>query len=195
MGHPFLVHFIVGLCAEEGEAIHSFLSHRFGLSSLFPPFLLFFFRGPSSDIILEMNQANHENWDKGTEEKLRAWLLAHPDDPEVLFTLGLIEKRQGRYPQAEEFYRRAIQQDPKFSETYSNLGNVYLAQRQIDLAIASYQQAIELNPDKGAYYYNLYRAYSQETFLSGKIDRAFQKARQLDPELIDYYSMIDLLPT
>lgn len=150
-----------------------------------------FLDGTSSDVILEMNQTNHENWGRATEEKLRAWLVAHPDDPEVLFSLGLVEKRQGHYPAAEEFYRRAIQQDPQFSEAFSNLGNVYLAQKQTSLAIASYQQATDLNPNQGAYYYNLYRAYSQETFLSGKTDKAFQKARQLDPQLIDYYSMID----
>ena len=150
-----------------------------------------FLDGTSSDIILEMNQTNHENWGRATEEKLRVWLATHPDDPEVLFSLGLVEKRQGHYPAAEEFYRRAIQLDPQFSEAFSNLGNVYLAQKQTSLAIASYQQATDLNPNQGAYYYNLYRAYSQETFLSGKTDKAFQKARQLDPQLIDYYSMID----
>jgi tetratricopeptide (TPR) repeat protein len=138
-----------------------------------------------------MHKANHENWNKGTEEKLRAWALSQSDDPEVLFTLGLIEKRQGHYPQAEEFYRRAIDRDPNMSDAFSNLGNVYLAQKQVQLAIASYQRAVELNPDKGAYYYNLYRAYSQETFISGRSDGAFQKARQLDPRLVQYYSTID----
>ncbi len=150
-----------------------------------------FLDGNRSDIIFEMNQVNQEDWGRSAEERLRTWLVTHPDDPEVLFSLGLAEKRQGRYPEAEEFYRRAIHQDPKFSAAFSNLGNVYLAQKKTPLAIASYQQAADLNPDRGAYYYNLYRAYSQETFLSGKIDKAFQKARQLDPQLVDYYSTID----
>ncbi len=150
-----------------------------------------FLDSPSSDIILDLNQANHEDWNKTTEERLRRWLTSSPDDPEVLFTLGLLEKRQGHYVQAEEFYRRALQSDGKFSEGFSNMGNVFLAQRQTDLAISAYQQAIHLHPEKGAYYYNLYRAYSQETFLSSKIDRAFQKARQLDPKLVDYYMAID----
>ena len=127
----------------------------------------------------------------GTEGKLRAWLSTHPDDPEVLFTLGLMSKRQGRYSQAEEFYQRAVQQDPQFSEAFSNLGNVYLATKQTDLAIASHQRAIDLDPNRGAFYYNLYRAYSQETFLSGKTDKAFQRARQLDPKLVAEYSRID----
>ncbi len=150
-----------------------------------------FLEGSSSDILLEMNEVNHEDWRRTTEEKLRVWLMTHPEDPEVLFSLGLAEKRRGHFPEAEELYRRVIQRDPKFSEAYSNLGNVYLAQNQTSLAIASYQQATDLNPVQGAYYYNLYRAYSQETFLSGKPDKAFQKARQLDPQLIDFYSMID----
>ena len=150
-----------------------------------------FLNGLSSEIILEMHQANHEEWDRGTEEKLREWLSTHPDDPEVLFTLGLISKRQGRYSQAEEFYQKAVQQNSQFSEAFSNLGNVYLATKQTELAIASYQQAIDLDPNQGAFYYNLYRAYSQETFLSGKTDKAFQRSRELDPQLVDYYSTID----
>ena len=150
-----------------------------------------FLGGAYSDTILELNQMNHEDWGRETEGKLRAWMVTYPHDPEVLFSLGLAEKRQGRYPEAGEFYRRAIQQDPRFSGALSNLGNVYLAQKQTTQAIASYQQAIGINPDRGAYYYNLWRAYSQESYLSGKIDQALQRAQQLDPELISYYSVID----
>jgi len=150
-----------------------------------------FLNGPSSEVILEMQRANHEDWDGGTEEKLRKWLSTHQDDSEVLFTLGLISKRQGRYSEAEEFYQRAIRQDPEFSEAYSNLGNVYWARKQADLAISSYQRAIDLDPNRGAFYYNLYRAYSQETFLSGKADKALQRAMQLDPKLVGEYSRTD----
>jgi tetratricopeptide (TPR) repeat protein len=161
-------------------------------------YLPFFLRGSSSflnetssDILLKIYQANHEEWDKTTAKKLEEWWTSHPDDTEVLFTLGLIEKKEGRYLLAEEYYKKALQQDPQSSETFSNLGNVYLAQKQTQMAVDSYQQATALNPDKGAYYYNLYRAYAQETFLSGKMDQAFQKARQLDPQLVAYYSEID----
>lgn len=150
-----------------------------------------FLNSPFSDIILELHEANHENWDKGTEEKLRNWALSHSGDAEVFFTLGLIEKRRGRYAQAEDFYRKAIDRAPNMSDAYSNLGNVYLAQKQIPLAIASYHRAIELDPNRGSYHFNLYRAYSQETFLSRQSDRSFQKARQLDPKLVEYYHAID----
>jgi tetratricopeptide (TPR) repeat protein len=150
-----------------------------------------FLDSPSSDVVMEISQANHEDWDKGLQERLEAWLSTHPDDIEVLFTLGLIEKREGRYDRAELLYRKVAQQAPRLSEAFSNLGNIYLARKQTEKAIASYQQAIDLHPSKGAYYYNLYRAHSQQTFLSGKADQAFQKARRLDPTLVNYYSSID----
>ena len=73
----------------------------------------------------------------------------HPDDPEVIFTLGLWRKEEPLC-QAEEYYRKAIQIAPQFSEAFSNLGNVYFAKKQTDLAITSYQQAIDLSPDQGS---------------------------------------------
>ncbi|MFB3885023.1 MAG: tetratricopeptide repeat protein [Thermodesulfobacteriota bacterium] len=150
-----------------------------------------FLESPSLDITLRMYHANHEDWDKKTKERLQEWSSNHPSDTGVLLTLGLMEKRQGRYSQAEKFYKRAIEENPRLSGAFSNLGNVYLAQKKIPLAIASYQQAIDLNPNQGAYHYNLYRAQSQETFLSSQTDKTFQRARQLAPQLIDYYSEID----
>jgi hypothetical protein len=168
----------------------------FLIVSVYLPFFLrsssSFLDSASSDILFEINQMNHEDGGRASEEKLKTWIEIHPTDSEVLFTLGLAKKRKGDYSEAEAFYRKAIQQDPKFSEAFSNLGNVHLAQKQTSSAIDSYQQATQLNPDRGAYYFNLYRAYSQETFLSGKTDKAFQRARQLDPTLVDYYMNIDI---
>jgi hypothetical protein len=147
--------------------------------------------GPHSEVILQMSQANQEDWDRTLEKKLEGWLSDHPYDADVLFTLGLLGKREGRYGQAEEWYKKSLQQSPQFGEALSNLGNVYLAKGQVEMAIASYQQAADIYPNNGAYYYNLYRAYSQETFLSGKMSKAFEKARQLDPRLVDYCASID----
>jgi hypothetical protein len=121
-------------------------------------------------------------------------LSQHADDRDVNFTLGLMAKQQGHYGQAEEYYRRVIQLAPSWNEGYTHLGNVYFARKQTEQAVAAYQQAIELNPNQAATYFNLYRAYAQETFLSSKIDRAFQKARQLDPQLVDAYTSIDHPP-
>jgi tetratricopeptide (TPR) repeat protein len=150
-----------------------------------------FLNSPSSDAILEIHRANYEEPAPETTRRLQAWLTHQPDDTETLFTLGLLEKRQGRYAEAEAYYRRAIQGNPGFSEAYSNLGNLLMARKDYAGAVASYERAIGLDPGHAAYHYNLYRAYSQQTFLSGKADAAFRRARQLDPELIDHYASFD----
>ena len=150
-----------------------------------------FLESPSSDIILEMNRANYEDWNGATEQKMQGWLTAHPDDPDALFTMGLMEKKQGRYDLAEKYFQSALQKEPTFSEAYSNLGNVYMARKEVDLAISSYEKAASIDPGRAAYYFNLYRAYSQKTLLSGKLDLALQKARQLDSKLVDAYLNLD----
>ena len=150
-----------------------------------------FLNGPSSDVILEIHRANYEEPDPETPKRLQAWLTHQPGDTEALFTLGLLEKRQGRYAEAEIYYQKAIQGNPGFSEAHSNLGNLLMARKEYPGAVASYEKAIGLDPERAAYHYNLYRAYSQQTFLSAKADAAFRRARQLDPELIDHYSSID----
>jgi tetratricopeptide (TPR) repeat protein len=150
-----------------------------------------FLDGPDSELIFELSQANYEDWDRTIEQKLEAWAKTHPDDAEVLFTLGLMGKREGRYAQAEEWYQRSTQLSVPFDQALSNLGNVYLAEKKLESAKSYYKQAISLRPDQAAYLYNLYRAISQETLLTGEASKAFEKARQLDPQLIDYYSSID----
>jgi tetratricopeptide (TPR) repeat protein len=150
-----------------------------------------FLNGPSSDVILEIHRANYEDPNPEIGQRLGAWLNHQPGDAEALFTLGLLEKRQGRYAEAEKYYQKAIQANPEFSEAYSNLGNLLMARRDYPGAVAAYEKAIGFDPNRAAYHYNLYRAYSQQTFLSGKADAAFRRARQLDPELIDQYSSID----
>jgi tetratricopeptide (TPR) repeat protein len=150
-----------------------------------------FLNGPSADVVMDLYRANHEEGDGAAEQKLKTWLSKRPDDEDVLLTLGLMEKRQGHFSQAEEYALKATQRSPQFAEAFSNLGNVYLGRKRPGEAVQAYEQAVRLNPEVGAYFYNLFRGYSQETFLSKKSDAAFKKARQLDPELVDYYTAID----
>jgi tetratricopeptide (TPR) repeat protein len=146
---------------------------------------------PVSEVIMDLHQANHGEPDRAASGRLRAWLVFHPDDSETLFSLGLVEKRNGQYLAAEEDYKRAIQHDKGMAGAWSNLGNVYLARRQGETAIAAYDQAVRLDPDNWISYYNLSRAYSQESFLSFRIEGAMKKARQLDPGRFDAQTAID----
>ena len=101
-------------------------------------------------------------------------------------------KRQGRYPQAEEFYKKAIQQDPKFSEAFSNLGNVYLAQKQIPSGHCFLSTSDRFKSRRrGLIITTFIEPILKRPFFPGKRTKFFRRARQLDPQLVDSYSKID----
>ncbi len=61
--------------------------------------------------------------------------------------LGAIEARAGRYPEAREYFRKAIEVNPSGDWGYLYLGGVYLeADRDYPKAIENFQKAIQLGP-------------------------------------------------
>jgi hypothetical protein len=100
-------------------------------------------------------------------------------DPST-WSFSLVDPKRYSYSEAER--PRAIQQDPNLAKL-SEFGNVYLGKPLLP--------SLRINRQRFKPPAYLYRAYSQETFLSGKTDKAFQRARQLAPELVDYYTDID----
>ena len=61
---------------------------------------------------------------------------------------------------------------PRFSEAFCNLGNVYFARKQTDLAVASYQQAIGLSPEQGSLLLQpLPRLFPRDLSSSGRLMR------------------------
>lgn len=84
--------------------------------------------------------------------------------------------------QAEIYFRKAIQLDPKFPNAYNNLGIVLSIANRTDEAIASYKKAIELDSNYANAYNNLGWLYAN----SGKFPEAIttlEKAISLNPNL------------
>ncbi len=145
----------------------------------------------SANIPLNIYRANEETWDQGIKEDLIRRLNAAPGDVRILFTLGLINKREGNYPKAEYYFKRAISNDSSAAEAMTNLANVYLAMGNVDTAIELNSRAIDLNPRKASFYFNLYRANSKKSMELVKVDPSIQRATELDPLLIHRYLKIE----
>jgi hypothetical protein len=60
--------------------------------------------------------------------------------------LGTIRHRQGRFDEAEEALRRAIELDPRLGPAYANLGNTLAAQDRLDEAAIPAAEATRLSP-------------------------------------------------
>lgn len=48
-----------------------------------------------------------------------------PDNPDSHFTLGLIWQRKGQFPEAERAFRQALTVNPRYSDVYLALGELY----------------------------------------------------------------------
>ena len=145
----------------------------------------------SATPLLNIYTANEETWDHGLKEDLIQRLEANPRDTKILFTLGLINKREGNYSKAEYYYKRVISNDSSAAEAMTNLANVYLAMGNVDGAIELNSKAIDLKPRKASFYFNLYRANSKKSTNLVKMDPSIQRATELDPLLIHRYLKIE----
>ena len=85
-----------------------------------------------------------------TEQRLNAALRATPDSGPVLFALGNLYARQGRWPEAQQSYFRAYSAVPTNADYAFNLAIGLDRLNQGRLALGYYQKALALAQDKPA---------------------------------------------
>ena len=145
----------------------------------------------SAPPLLNIYKANEEIWDHGLKQDLIRGLEANPRDAKILFTLGLINKREGDYKKAEYYYQQLISNDSSDAKAMTNLANVRLAMGRVDEAIELNNKAIDLNSRRASFYFNLFRAITRKSTALIKTDVSLQRATELDPKLIHHYLKIE----
>lgn len=93
------------------------------------------------------------------KEKTKAQIAYHDSfHPEALSNYAMLLKQEGT-PQAlqvgEALLKVAIHLHPTDANLHYNLGNLYVASKQVELASNAYKMAIDLNPKLSKAYYNL----------------------------------------
>lgn len=101
----------------------------------------------------------------------------------LLFSIGLLEKKGGRFEAAEQAYMEALKENPESSAVHNNLGNVFFNTGRIEDAVAEYERAIELNPNLASAHYNLSQAYLK-LMIFDKYTQEIETANSLDFELV-----------
>jgi len=143
------------------------------------------------EILMSLYEANEENGRRDTRKRFKNWSQERPEDRDILFTLGLLHKREGSYKEAERYYRETLEYDPNWPECISNLGNIYLITDRLEEAIEQYERAVSLSPKKCSFYFNLHRAFAKDSVLSSeKLGQALQMANKLDSGLVAFYTQI-----
>jgi hypothetical protein len=87
-------------------------------------------------------------------------LALHPN-ADAANGLGLMFARQGRFPEARDWFQKAITLQRDHARAINNLGVLYGEQRQFHDAIAAFEYGIRAVPDDDTLYLNLGRIHVQ----------------------------------
>ena len=76
-------------------------------------------------------------------------LAAHgrPNDPQIIASIGLVLRRQGRWQEAIDALRRAAEMEPENHDTILDLASTLSRVRRYSEAVETFRRAIELVPD------------------------------------------------
>jgi tetratricopeptide (TPR) repeat protein len=93
--------------------------------------------------------------------------------------MGNLYQLQKQYVEALKFYRQGLERDPGSTDGLQGMMNVYLAEKQPELAIAAARAQVAKSPNTAGFYDLLGTALFQKKDLSGA-EVAFRKAVELD---------------
>lgn len=98
---------------------------------------------------------NQNNYWSNTENFYKRTLKYAPDSARVYNNLGVVYYGYGKFKEADEHCKKAIELEGNFSNAYSNQGVIYKNMGKYEEAILAYKKAISLDPDYAQAYNNL----------------------------------------
>jgi tetratricopeptide (TPR) repeat protein len=90
-----------------------------------------------------------DNRTPDAEKELASILRVAPNEPAALNLLGTIRAKQGRLPEAEKFFLRAIRGDDKYVGAHMNLAYLYALMGQPENTISELKKVLLLDPKNG----------------------------------------------
>ena len=123
----------------------------------------------------------HRKGDLAAAERLYLQLLdARPDRPDVLYSLGVLRRQQGRFPEALSSIGGALKKSPKFLAALFEHAVVLQALDRPGEAVASYDKALAIKPDCLEALYNRGNALRELNRNAGAL-ASYDKALAIKP--------------
>jgi tetratricopeptide (TPR) repeat protein len=111
----------------------------------------------------------------------------HKKTAEEYFLEGNQDYQKGKFEEAIEAYKKAIEVEPDSYGAYNNMGSAYAELGKFEKAIKVCKKAIKIKPDKDQAYYNMGGAYAE----LGKFEKALEvckKAIEVKPDSYEAYN-------
>ncbi len=110
------------------------------------------------------------------------------------FSLGRGLEEEGKFTQALEEYRKAIQEDPQSSYLYVELANAYMRHRRYKEAVQEAENAIRLNPDNLDAHKLLGQIY-YSSIANEDLNRGPASSESLKKAIQEYESVVRIDPS
>jgi len=94
-------------------------------------------------------------------------------------------ERLGKYDLAEEYYRKAIAEDPEYAEGWNGLAGIAYERDNFEETVFCLKRAIKLDPDNSGYQVFLAQVFDLIGEAGGSYN-AYKKALEIDPDNDDY---------
>ena len=141
------------------------------------------------DLGLSLMQANK------LDEALGELTTAKQMDPKLVaadYNLGILYKRELRYPDAEAALKRVIAADPDDPAAWFNLGNIYFAEKRLEDAREAWEHVVNMGFGKGQNFYVAALFHTFTTYVRLKRDADAQKALKVHEKMRDKVPGISL---
>lgn len=112
---------------------------------------------------------------------------SNPDDPKPLYEVGRVHQHEGRYKEAESFFRKVIALDPDYKIVFTNLGECLFKQGKVKEAIEACRESIRRVPNNENAYINL----GHIVYTQGMMEPAcalFRRAIEINPSSAAAYN-------
>lgn len=114
------------------------------------------------------------------------------DNARIPRLIGQIYLQSGKLDDAERYIRKALEMSPSDADSWSELGSVFEARKDLPQALACYEKALALQP--GLTYVHVNAAHAAElTGNNGKAERYYREALQSDPKNADAANGLGLM--
>ncbi|MGE5894614.1 MAG: tetratricopeptide repeat protein [bacterium] len=122
---------------------------------------------------------------EGEDNAYALYALRGKEGRDELFSLALAQKREGRYNEAIENYRKILDRHPDDAAAYNNLGNCYAILKSYDEAKGAYEKSLKIRPLASANYNMSQVSREMLDFEAG--DRYFDEAKRIDSDAVAGY--------
>jgi cellulose synthase operon protein C len=133
---------------------------------------------PDGYLLRALAQMNRQKFPEAEQDMRKAAEVA-PGNPAPYVQMGNLHQQQKQYAEAIKFYQHALDLDANSTDGLQGIMNAYIAEKQLDSAIAAAKSQIAKSPNTSGFYDLLGTALFQKKDLSGA-DAALHKAVDLD---------------